>query len=100
MLAICNTGCGKTFNAPKVLLDKLDDGIEKSYIRCSHCQHEYLYFYTDTETRKLQDKIVLLYRQNGRMNPAMLVKREMKLREKIKQKMDALRERIEVETNT
>jgi len=95
MLALCDAGCGKTFNAPKVLLDKLDDGIEKSYIKCSHCQKEYVYFYTDAETRKLQDKIVLLHRQNGRMNPVMLVNREMKLREKIKQKMDALKEKVE-----
>ena len=95
MLALCDAGCGKTFSAPKVLVDKLDDGIEKNYIRCSHCQHEYVYFYTDAETRKLQEKMVHLHRQSSQMKLMVFKNREMKLREKIKQKMDALRQRIE-----
>lgn len=59
MLAKCDGegGCGKEFRIRRFILDKLGNGIEKTYFRCPHCKKEYLAFYTDKNIREKQKKI-------------------------------------------
>lgn len=75
MKAICDAGCNMIFEAVLITkwfdgisVDGLPDRIEKVYFTCPKCRKEYLCFYTDTETRRLQEA----FRNNsfiyGRMN--------------------------------
>lgn len=59
ILAKCDGvgGCGKEFRIRRFTLDKLGDGIEKTYFNCPHCGKEYLCFYTDKNIRDKQKKI-------------------------------------------
>ena len=102
MLALCDAGCGKTFDAPKVLLDELDDGIEKSYIRCSHCLREYVMFYTDEFIRELQSHIK---KKQMKLSKAKKDSDRMRIGRgiegaqlDIKKKMDALKGKINAES--
>ena len=85
MLALCDAGCGKTFETNGFQLAKLEKGVEKTYFTCTHCHREYVSFYTDAEIRRLQKEMMVRARQNGKT---------LKL-DQIKKKMDALRERVE-----
>ncbi len=88
--AICNEGCGQQFEITDMPTIQLDDDIEKTYFTCPHCQHEYVAFYTDEEIRKLQVRIRRIQRRF-----ADVAKKEAAMREQIKEKMDALRKRMD-----
>lgn len=87
--AICDAGCEEQFEVTEFNIIKMDEGIEKTYFTCPHCEHEYLVFYTDAEIRKLQNSIPIVGRMNGKSS------RVLTLYEQVKEKMDALRVRME-----
>jgi hypothetical protein len=94
---LCNAGCQEIF-----ILDgrtqtvQLDGGIEKTFFTCSHCQHEYVSFYTDAEIRELQEKIRKVQQKfvNPNYDHDVVVKQESKLKLLIKEKMDVLKVRF------
>ena len=95
-LAYCNEGCNNQFYVD-FKTDKLPGNVEKTYFNCTHCNHEYVAFYTDLETRKLQEKMRKLQKQftNPNEDFSKLNKQEKKLQKLIKASMDKLRNRIE-----
>ena len=95
--AICNSGCNKQFNITEMPTIKLGNDIEKTYFTCSHCQHEYVAYYSDEEIRKLQARIRRVQKRfaDPNDNHQDAEKKEAALKEQIKQKMDELRKRVE-----
>ena len=97
--ALCNEGCGKVFAITGFTIRKLADNIEKTFFTCPHCGHEYLCFYTDPEIRRLQKQIRSVDREPVVAPHASTYIsanwRHAMLQKKIKEKMAALRERIE-----
>lgn len=93
----CDAGCQKAFSIEDFSIIRLQDGIEKVYFECPHCEHEYLAYYTDGEIRKLQERIRRVQRQftDPADNHEDAAKKEAELKVRIKEKMDALRQRIE-----
>lgn len=93
----CDAGCKKAFEIDEFLTAKLDGDIEKLYFNCPHCEHEYVAFYSDEEIRKLQARIRRVQRRfsNPNDNHEDAARREAELQAIIKEKMDALRARIE-----
>lgn len=59
----CNKSCGHRFYVEHFKLDKLDNKVEKTYFNCPNCGREYVCFYTDESTRKLQAKMRELNRK-------------------------------------
>lgn len=94
---ICNKGCGQQFAVTDMPTKKLNNGIEKTYFICPHCEREYVCFYTDEEIRKLQVRIRRVQRRfaDPNVNWQDAEKKEAALREQIKEKMDALRIKLE-----
>ncbi len=93
----CDAGCQKAFEVESFKTVKLKDGIDKQCFNCPHCQHEYVNFYRDAEIRKLQERIRRVQRRfsDPNDNHEDAAKKEAELKETIKEKMDALRVRIE-----
>ena len=50
-------GCGKRFAIDKFMVEKLNNGIEKTYFKCQHCSKQFISFYTDKIIRAKQAKI-------------------------------------------
>ncbi len=63
IFAKCNKSCGHKFYVQYFKKDKLQNGIEKTYFTCPNCSREYVCFYTDDNTRKLQAKLRELHRE-------------------------------------
>ncbi|MGE7910826.1 hypothetical protein [Lysinibacillus xylanilyticus] len=61
--AKCNKSCGHKFYVQHFKKDKLQDAIEKTYFTCPNCGREYVCFYTDDHTRKLQAALRELHRE-------------------------------------
>lgn len=61
--AKCNKSCGHRFYVEHFKIDKLDNKVEKTYFNCPNCGREYVCFYTDESTRKLQAKMRELHRK-------------------------------------
>lgn len=93
----CDAGCQKAFTFDDYSFKQLHDGIEKIYSSCPHCGHEYTAFYTDVEIRKLQERIRRVQRRfaNPSDNHEDAAKKEAELQQRIKEKMDALRQGVE-----
>lgn len=91
-LAYCNEGCNNQFLA-QIKTAKLPGAIEKIYFICYHCNHEYVAFYTDIETRKLQEQMQLLHKRfaDPAENKAKLIRQEKKLKTQIKRAMKKAR---------
>lgn len=77
---------------------KLPRSVEKVYFTCPHCEHEYVAFYTDLETRKLQERMRRLHRRFADPNQDRnkLIKQETRLKKQIKRKMQELRENAKI----
>jgi tyrosine-protein phosphatase YwqE len=90
---ICNEGCNKQFDITEMPTVELEGGIEKTFFTCTHCQHEYVAFYTDNEIRKLQDKIRKVQKRfaNTNYDHKVAAKQEAKIKKEIKLRMDDLR---------
>lgn len=52
----CNEGCGEAFELSDFSRANLDGGIEKTYFACTHCNKEYVVYYTDEAVRRLQQQ--------------------------------------------
>lgn len=87
---LCNEGCNQQFTVDGFEIEKLNDGVEKTYFECPHCKHRYVAYYTDPEIRKMQTNIRNLQGSNQ-------TSKGMKLIEKNKRLMDELRKRTEGE---
>ena len=61
--AKCNKSCGHRFYVEHFKIDKLDNNVQKTYFNCPNCGREYVCFYTDESTRKLQAKMRELHRK-------------------------------------
>lgn len=92
-LSYCNEGCQKQFYIGEIKTDFLPSNVEKVYLNCSHCGHEYVAFYTDIKTRELQERMRKLHRRfaNPSEDRNRLIKQEAKLKKQIKASMDKLR---------
>lgn len=97
ILATCDEGCGKRFTIKEMPVTKLGEGIEKTSFACEHCQHEYVAFYTDEEVRKLQEEMRNVTLRIGRKNgkSGLVLDSLNRMSKQIKEKMDALRKRVE-----
>ncbi|MFU1798186.1 hypothetical protein ACM1RC_30320 [Paenibacillus azoreducens] len=97
MIANCDAGCNKLFDVDEFQSKRIGDGVEKVYFVCPHCQHEYVAFYTDVEIRDLQARIRRVQKRfaNPRADMVKAAAREVEISAQIKEKMDALRARIE-----
>lgn len=94
---VCDAGCKEQFTIQDFQHGDLGDGVEKTYFTCPHCLQEYVAFYTDAEIRKLQEKIRKVQSRFAKQHydPKAGSKQEAKLKKQIKEKMDALRNKIE-----
>jgi len=93
----CDAGCNQAFTFDDFSFLKLPDGIEKTYFTCPHCDHEYVAFYTDEEIRKLQARIRRVQKRftDPKDNHENAARKEAELKAQIKEKMDALRAKVE-----
>lgn len=92
----CDAGCGRSFTVEEFNHIQLHSGIEKTSFACPHCSHEYVAFYTDDEIRRLQERIRKVQRRlaSPHYDHAAQVKQEAKLKKRIKEKMDELKQRM------
>lgn len=81
-------GCGEEFRIEGFEVEKLKNGIEKTYFKCPHCNKVYIAFYRDKDIRMKQFRIRKLTS----------VKKINKLKKEIGNDMDNLRKRIEAST--
>lgn len=93
----CDAGCQQAFAVEQFETKRIHDGIDKVFFTCPHCGHEYVAFYTDPEIRDLQAKIRRIQQRFAKPNADHVeaAKREAEVKQLIKDKMDALRNRIE-----
>lgn len=93
----CNAGCQKPFEVESFKTVKLPDKVEKLCFTCPHCQHEYVAFYTDDEIRKLQARIRRVQKRfaDPNDNHEDAARKEAEIQAQIKEKMTALRVKIE-----
>lgn len=93
MLSICNAGCNKEFEVTKFKTTVVDGDVEKVYFGCPHCGHEYIAFYSDTEVKRLQEKMRKIHSKmsNPDFNQNVLVKQEQRTKAEIKRRMDELK---------
>lgn len=96
--AKCNKSCGHRFYVKHFKLDKLHNNIEKTYFNCPNCSREYVCFYTNESTRKLQSKMRELHRKMkwADANKLELLKQEeTKLRDSIAHSMANVKSEVE-----
>lgn len=107
MKAICDAGCKKEFDA-EIKTDSFDglsaenlpDRIEKVYFTCTECGKEYLCFYIDSPTRRLQEDIRKIDKMVKTLSGQALEvyirassKRHKKIKNQIAHRMKILKER-------
>ncbi|MEO2212105.1 hypothetical protein ABGV40_14780 [Paenibacillus amylolyticus] len=88
---ICNEGCNQEFTVSSLEIEKMNDGVEKTYFDCPHCKHRYVAYYTDPEIRKLQDDINNLgYSKNVNDSTIadIMIKRNKKLMKELRLKVE------------
>ncbi|MEC0242785.1 hypothetical protein P4H66_23520 [Paenibacillus dokdonensis] len=97
MKTSCDASCKKPFEVEEFQTDRISGGIEKVYFSCPHCQQEYVAFYTDPEIRELQVRIRRVQQRfaNPKADIGKVAQREAEIKAQIKEKMNALRARIE-----
>lgn len=54
---VCDKGCKKTFVCSKPQEKKLGDGVIEHMLKCPYCRQEYPIFYSNTESRKLRQRL-------------------------------------------
>lgn len=93
----CDAGCQKAFTLDDFQHELLNGGIEKTFFFCPHCGREYVAFYTDEEIKLLQERIRRVQRRfaDPEDNHEDAARKEAELQTQIKEKMDALRVRME-----
>lgn len=93
----CNEGCNQSFTIYEFKHEQLSDEIEKTTFTCPHCGHEYVVNHTNAEISKLQERVRRVHRRfaDPADNHEDAAKKEADIQQQIKQKMDALRQRIE-----
>lgn len=94
----CNEGCQKAFNIIKMPTVKVKHGIDKTYFRCPHCKHEYIAYYANAETLRLQKTMRKLQRDFAKINAIKddiqyrtLLLKITELKSEIKKSMDEAR---------
>lgn len=97
MRTVCDAGCQKAFTVQDFQHVLIENGIEKTFFACPHCLHEYVAYYSDSEVKKLQQKMRNIQQRfkNPRADHKAAAKMEEKTRLKIKARMDELRQLIE-----
>ncbi|MFC9541650.1 hypothetical protein ACFTQ7_17495 [Lysinibacillus sp. NPDC056959] len=96
--AKCNKSCGHKFYVQHFKKDKLKDAIEKTYFTCPNCGREYVCFYTDDYTRKLQATLRELHREMKWIEKDEIVglkRKESDLKQLISNGMASVRKLIE-----
>ena len=93
----CDAGCQKAFEIEDFQTVRIGDEVDKVFFACPHCKHEYVAFYSDPEIRELQLKIRRVQQRfaNPRADHAKAARREAEIKAQIKEKMDALRIRMQ-----
>ncbi|MGW8823340.1 hypothetical protein ACWGNU_14560 [Paenibacillus lautus] len=93
----CDAGCRQGFEFDDFSHEQLPDGVEKTFFTCPHCGREYLAFYSDEDIRKLQARIRRVQKRfaDPKDNHEDAARMEAELQTQIKEKMDALRVRME-----
>lgn len=81
---VCDKGCKKTFVCSKPQEKKLGDGVIEHMLKCPYCRQEYPIFYSNTESRKLRQR---LNSKEGKALPP-------EQREAILAKMNAIENRL------
>lgn len=93
--AHCDAGCNKAFTITKLRNKKMIDDIQKTFFTCPHCKHEYVSYYTNAESLKLQREMRKLHKTIGNsQTPEELNSLEIQeklLQIRIKASMDAAR---------
>lgn len=97
MLAICDGtgGCKKEFRIAGFEVGKLDNGIEKTYFKCPHCNKEYVAFYTDEDIREKQEEMRALQARYHKAKKVKVLRRIQKLQAEIGRDMDKLKQKHE-----
>ncbi len=98
IIAKCNKSCGHRFYVQHFKLDKLNNKVEKTYFNCPNCGREYVCFYTDESTRKLQAKMRELHRKmkwTDGHKLDQLKQDEAQLKDTIAQSMDRVKQEVE-----
>ncbi len=96
----CTQGCGRKFIFKKVKFEMVNDEIEKTFIRCPYCSHQYVSFYTDVNIRKMQEKMRKLLEESKsrgltQSQKKLVIQDINYLQTEIKKEMDKLRKNIE-----
>ncbi|MGF7046384.1 hypothetical protein J2T13_000860 [Paenibacillus sp. DS2015] len=93
----CDAGCNQQFTVDRFITDRIGNGVDKIYIICPHCSHEYVAFYSDTEVRRLQAKIRRAQQKfaNPHADHAKVARQEAEIQQQIKERMDTLRLEVE-----
>lgn len=90
MKVICTDNCKKEFELNGFQAKRVKGDIEKTFFTCTHCNHEYVSFYTNTLIRKMQIKIQELMSKNA---ATYVIEQK---RKEIAKHMKELREKVEV----
>lgn len=96
--AKCNKSCGYKFYVQYFMKDMLSHNIEKTSFSCPNCGQEYVCFYTDERTRKLQAELRKLYLEMRGVNCFQfeeLKKRESSLKQSILNSMTVIKNLVE-----
>lgn len=98
MKSFCDAGCQKAFEVEDIQTVRIGEGIDKVFFICPHCQREYVAYYSDPEIRELQAQIRRVQKKfaNPLADHTKTAQREAEIKAQIKEKMDALRVRIEL----
>lgn len=67
MIMVCDKGCQQEFNITKLKTIKTKGGVDKSFFRCTHCNHEYVAYYSSAETVKLRREMKRLQKDLPKM---------------------------------
>ncbi|WP_096465101.1 hypothetical protein [Aneurinibacillus soli] len=93
--------CKQDFSLTSIEQKKLDNGVERNYFICPHCQRQYTAFYTNQKVRRNQAKITALGRE---VQHATTLNKSNRLRKQIeelsednKREMDRLKREFDSE---
>lgn len=98
MLVICDADCKKEFDMKVEVAPveaKKEATVEKVFLKCPYCGHEYISHYSDNEVKRLQKQIKEVGKKvgNKKFDQKILAVRKREIEGKLKAKMDELKER-------
>ncbi|OAB48473.1 hypothetical protein [Paenibacillus antarcticus] len=95
----CDAGCNQQFTVDQFTTERIGNGVDKIYFACTHCNHKYAAFYSDIGVRRLQAKIRRVQQKfaNPHADHAKAARQETEIQQQIKERMDALRLKVEGE---